>query len=91
MDKEKGGDEPAQIYLDGARLDYEDTESDATLGDLVKAVEDEMQALKRIVSELAIDGEAREHWRTEEFMSSKLSDYISVTVINFLTLLEFLN
>ncbi|VAV85548.1 hypothetical protein MNBD_DELTA01-342 [hydrothermal vent metagenome] len=75
MGKDKAVDGLTLIYLDGARLDYEDTESDATLGDLVKAIEGEMQSLKRIVSELAIDGEDCEHWRTEELMAGKLADF----------------
>lgn len=64
-----------QIYLDGTRLDYEDTEDDATLENLVKAIEEEMRSEKRIVSGLEIDGEPRDNWRTVELMSSNLKDF----------------
>lgn len=75
MDKDESMDVSTQIYLDGARLDYEDTESDATLGDLVKAVEGEMKVLKRIISVLEINGEEKVEWRTDKMMSTNLSDF----------------
>jgi hypothetical protein len=63
------------IYLDGVRLDYEDTEDDATLGSLVKAIEDKMISSKRILSGLLVEGEEKVEWRTDEMLSTNLSKF----------------
>ncbi len=41
-----------RIYLDGTLLDYEDTDRDATVGDLVEAVEKEIRGMKRLIRDL---------------------------------------
>ncbi|MDP2689844.1 MAG: hypothetical protein Q8P48_07000 [Deltaproteobacteria bacterium] len=51
------------VYIDGIRLDFEDTAGDSTLGDLVLEVEKELKGIRRYVNLLSIDGESIEDWR----------------------------
>lgn len=81
MSDDKEGSALTCIFLDGVRLDYEDTERDATLGNLVKAIEDEMISAKRIVSGLEVDGEGRADWRVDELMAANLSDFKELKLI----------
>ncbi len=75
MDKDNEGSFLTKIFLDEMLIDYTDTENDAVVGDLVGAIENEMRSQKRIVSELEIDSEPLLYWRSEDFMSRKLSDF----------------
>jgi len=63
------------IFLDETLIDYTDTENNAVVEDLVGAIEQEMKPQKRIVSELKVDSEPYLHWRSDEFMARKLSDF----------------
>lgn len=53
-----------EIYIDGARLDFEDTGRDSTIRDLVRAMEKELKPLRRYVSALSADGEPIAEWRS---------------------------
>ncbi len=63
------------IFLDETLIDYTDTENNAVVGDLVGAIEQEMKSQKRIVSELKVDSEPYLHWRSDDFMARKLSEF----------------
>jgi hypothetical protein len=64
-----------EIYLDDARLDYEDTEEDSTVGELIVAVEGQLRGLRRFVLELSIDGEKRDDWRGSALLEKKLARF----------------
>ncbi len=64
-----------RIYLDGTLLDYEDTDRDATVGDLVEAVEKEIRGMKRLIRDLWADGSKVEHWRITDLPTRPLSEF----------------
>ncbi len=51
------------VYIDGIKLDFEDTAGDSTLGNLILEVEKELKGIRRYVNLLSIDGESIEDWR----------------------------
>ncbi|GEM_PF-2447467 len=64
-----------RIYLDGTLLDYEDTDRDATVGDLVEAVEKEIRGMKRLIRDMWADGRKVEHWRITDLPAKPLSEF----------------
>jgi len=60
------------VYIDGMSLDFEDSEGNSTLGDLVGAVEQEIKSIRRFVDGVSVDGEAMPDWRAAQGMSRPL-------------------
>ncbi len=67
-----------EIYIDDNRIDFEDTENDATIGELIGMVEAQLKEQRRFVEELIIDGRAEPDFRSEA-TSKRL-------ILNFATL-----
>lgn len=63
------------VYLDGSRLDFEDTGSSSTIGDLIEAVERDLTCHRRFVMELWVDGEKLPEWRGSVVLSKPLSGH----------------
>ncbi|MBI5903608.1 MAG: hypothetical protein HZB84_09025 [Deltaproteobacteria bacterium] len=63
----------ADIYLNGVRLDFEDTGNDSTVGDLVTAVEKDLKGSKAFISALSIDGAPIEDFRLDSVLKRGLS------------------
>jgi len=82
MDKDNEDSLLTRIFLDEMLIDYTDTENDAVVGDLVGAIEAELKSQKRIVSGLKIESEPLLHWRSEDFMARKLSDFKELSFIS---------
>ncbi|MBI5827502.1 MAG: hypothetical protein HZB22_07245 [Deltaproteobacteria bacterium] len=64
----------ADIYLNGLRLDFEDTGNDSTVGDLVTAVEKDLKGSKAFISALSIDGAPMEDFRLDSVLERGLSE-----------------
>ena len=64
-----------EVYLDDIKLDYEDTEKDSTIGDLVAELELELKKHRRFVFELRVEGELREDWRGSGLLEEKLINF----------------
>ena len=64
-----------EVYLDDTKLDYEDTEKDSTVGDLVAEIEKELRNHRRFIFELRVDGELREEWLGSALLEEKLINF----------------
>ena len=64
-----------EVYLDDTKLDYEDTEKDSTVGDLVAELEKELKSHRRFILELWVDGELRDQWRGSGLLEEKLINF----------------
>ncbi len=69
-----------EVYLDDTKLDYEDTEKDSTVGDLVAEIEKELKEHRRFIFELRIDGTVREDWRESALLEEKLINFSELRV-----------
>lgn len=67
-----------EVYLDGARIDYVDTRNDATIGELVSAIEEEMRDLRRFVLELWIDGQKLDDSVKGELLKQPINSFTDV-------------
>lgn len=63
------------VYLDGSRIDFETQGGNATVGELMNAVEEGMKTTRRFVFELWIDGERMEEWRKSDFLEEPISRF----------------
>ena len=61
------------IYLNGVRLDLEDTDNDSTVGDLVAVVEKDLKGSRAAVTAVSIDGMGAEDFRTDFVLKRLLS------------------
>lgn len=57
------------IYLDNSKIDFEDTERDATIGELLTGIDAELRAGRRFVNKLLIDGEEQIDFRSDSVAS----------------------
>jgi len=62
----------AEIYLNGVRLDFEDTENDSTVGDLVAVVEKDLKGSRAVITAASIDGTGVEDFRTDSVLKRLL-------------------
>jgi len=63
----------AEVYLDGNRIDFVDDRNDATIGELMAAIETELKDHRRFVFELWVDGEKVEKTSDDDLLSSPIS------------------
>ncbi|MBI5643158.1 MAG: hypothetical protein HY954_06755 [Deltaproteobacteria bacterium] len=61
------------VHLDDIKVEFEDKEKSATVGELVDALEKELMSIKRFIMEISIDGEDVPEWRGSAAMSKKIS------------------
>jgi len=66
------------VYIDGAPIDFEDTDGTSTLGDLVGAVEGQIRSIKRYVDGVSVNGQALIGWRTSGPLGSLLVEHNEV-------------
>jgi len=66
------------VYIDGAPIDFEDTEGTSTLGDLVGAVEGQIRTIRRYVDGVSIDGRPLTGWRAAGPLGSPLGGHNEV-------------
>lgn len=64
-----------EVYLDGVRLEFEDTGSSSTIKDLIDTIEKDLSGLRRFVMELWIDGEMLQEWRGSRVLNRPMSIY----------------
>jgi len=64
-----------EVYLDGVRLEFEDTGSSSTIKDLIETIEKDLSGLRRFVMELWIDGEMLQEWRGSRVLNRPMSTY----------------
>ena len=64
-----------EVYLDDTKLDYEDTEKDSTVGDLLAELESELKKHRSFIFELRVEGELREEWRGSALLEEKLINF----------------
>lgn len=62
------------IYLNGVRLDFEDTGNDSTVGDLVAAVEKDLKGSKACITTVSIDNAPIEDFRADPVLKRGLSE-----------------
>ncbi len=73
-----------EVYVDGVKLDFEDTENNSTIAELVAAVEKELTGIRRYVDALFIDGQAvedeglTEGWRGSARMSMPICEAAAI-------------
>lgn len=67
-----------EVYLDGAKIDFVDTQNDSTVGELVNAIEQEMRDLRRFVLELWVDGQKLEDTGKGELLKEPISHFNDV-------------
>lgn len=67
-----------EVYLDGVRLDFKDTDGAATIGDMVEAIEREIKPLRRFVGSMREGALPVEDWRKTESLSRRLSDVAEI-------------
>ncbi len=63
----------ADIYLNGIRLDFEDTGNDSTVGDLVTAVEKDLKGSKACITAVSVDGAPIGDYRLDPVLKRGLS------------------
>lgn len=66
------------IYLNGVRLDFEDTGNDSTVGDLVTAVEKDLRGSKACITSVSIDGAPVGDFRLDPALQRGLSEFSEV-------------
>ncbi|GMR05310.1 MAG: hypothetical protein BMS9Abin24_111 [Thermodesulfobacteriota bacterium] len=71
-----------EVYIDGVNLDFEDSEGNSTLGDLVGVVGQELRGAGRYVDGLCADGEPLADWREGQELARPLS---ALGEVNLLT------
>ncbi|OGQ05038.1 MAG: hypothetical protein A2W38_03475 [Deltaproteobacteria bacterium RBG_19FT_COMBO_58_16] len=54
------------VYIDGMGLDFEDSDGNSTLGDLVGAIENDIKGIRRYVDGVCVDGEPLTGWRAPQ-------------------------
>jgi hypothetical protein len=64
-----------EVYLDGVRLEFEDSGSGSTIKELIDTIENDLSGLRRFVMELWIDGEMLQEWRGSRVLNRPLSIY----------------
>jgi len=64
-----------EVYLDGVRLEFEDSGSGSTIKELIETIENDLSGLRRFVMELWIDGEMLQEWRGSRVLHRPLSIY----------------
>ncbi len=64
-----------EVYLDGVRLEFEDSGSGSTIKELIETIENDLSGLRRFVMELWIDGEMLQEWRGSRVLNRPLSIY----------------
>lgn len=64
-----------EVFLDDARLDFEDSGKDSTVGDLVDAIEREIRPLKRFIAEIQADGQVVADWKGAGLLTRPISSY----------------
>ncbi|MBI5491344.1 MAG: hypothetical protein HY893_00265 [Deltaproteobacteria bacterium] len=69
-----------EVLIDGKRLDFEDTEGDSTLGDLLRAVESELKAIRRFIADIRLDGQSSGDWRTGGRFRSPLYGFSEISI-----------
>lgn len=63
------------IYLDGEKLEYEDTKGDATLKELVEVLEKELHGVRRCITEIWVNGENVAEWMSESVLGKRISEH----------------
>ena len=64
-----------EVYLDGVRLEFEDSGSGSTIKELIETIENDLSGLRRFVMELWIDGEMLQEWRGSRVLNRPISIY----------------
>lgn len=62
------------VYLDGIKIEFEDS-GDASIWELVAALEKELTGLKRFILGLSIDGRQIENWRQCDVLREPISSH----------------
>lgn len=68
-----------EIYLDGGRLEFEDTAGDSPVRELVELLERELSQLNRCILEVSVDGERVAEWRSDKVLARPLSGCSSLS------------
>ena len=68
------------VLIDGKRLDFEDTKGDSTLGDLLRAVEMELKAIRRFIAFIRLDGQSADDRSTGERFRSALNGFREICI-----------
>ncbi|MBE9529352.1 MAG: hypothetical protein IME99_08955 [Proteobacteria bacterium] len=85
------------IYLDNSKIDFEDTERDATVGELLTEIDSELKAGRRFVTKLLIDGEEQTDFRSDSVTSQLIlgckelklfSDTVEAIALNGVDVIE---
>ncbi len=63
------------VFLDGARVDYIDTSNDATVGELMVAIEARLVNVRRFILELWVDGTKLDDCRKAELMAEPIAEH----------------
>lgn len=71
----------ADVYLDGAKLDFEDTDNSATIGDLVGALENDLGGSMRCITELWIDHVRLDDWKDVAALKKPLSSCAEIRLV----------
>lgn len=62
-----------EVYLDGSKLDIEDSGNNSTVGELAAIIENEIRQLDRLIAEVHADGKGVTDWKTAPFLKIQLS------------------
>lgn len=65
----------ADVFLDGARVDYVDTSNDSTIGELMVAIEARLVDRRRFILELWVDGKKLDDCRKTELLSHPIAEH----------------
>ncbi|MBI1911701.1 MAG: hypothetical protein HYS21_06830 [Deltaproteobacteria bacterium] len=64
-----------EVYLDGSKIDFEDSGKNLTIGELIVSLESELIRHRRFVLELWVDGEKLDNWRESLFLKKPVSSH----------------
>ncbi|MBI5811026.1 MAG: hypothetical protein HZB21_07565 [Deltaproteobacteria bacterium] len=66
------------VFIDDMKLDFEDTENDVTVGELISAIEKDIKAARRFIRDVSADGESLSG--TGAFSKYKVSGYKEIRI-----------
>ncbi len=69
-----------EVTLDGEKLDFDDSENDSTVGELLKAVEKELKPLRRFIQDIRLDGQPAPEWRTAAGLRSLIYKFSEISI-----------
>lgn len=69
------------VYIDGKRLDFNDTESNSTISDLIGELEKSLIGLRRFISEIWVDGIKVDNWKSSQAIHKPIAEYKDLNMI----------